>query len=350
MDTPFWTATFSREQGLISLLHKASGKELLNGAVRFVAMKDRPNAWGSDFSAIFNEPFAPLEILSPAEVGAFIGAETREGPGVRVITDGAVWVTVECLSGWAHTRASLRFTLYADLPHIDLNTTLYMNARAKMLKLQFPFTAWTCRPSAEIPYGVAQYPADASEYPFSRWVRLDSHHLNVGVANNGLNGFDVNADGKLNLSVARGAIHGSPLETDADPNKSYTFMDQEQISTKFRIVAGTDRAETARALVAAAQELNHPLEKFFAYYAPTRTSWCDRAVRAAAASRAVNGRARGAQESGNRRGIGDSLAGNRRRNRHRYDRSGRYRALRGGVHTLPDPHVQDQQRWRMAGM
>ncbi|MBN8634124.1 MAG: hypothetical protein J0M07_02285 [Anaerolineae bacterium] len=267
--TPFWTATFDRACGLVSLIHKASGKDLLNGAVRFVAMKDRPNAWGSDFSAVFNEPFAPLEILSPAEVGAFVGAESREGPGVRVITNGDVWVTVEWLSGWAHTRASLRFTLYADLPHIDLNTTLYMGARAKMLKLQFPFTAWNCRPSAEIPHGVAQYPADASEYPFSRWVRLDSHHLNVGIANNGLNGFDVNADGKLNLSVARGAIHGSPLETDADPNKSYTFMDQEQINTKFRIVAGEDRAETAGALVAAAQELNHPLEKFFAYFAPT---------------------------------------------------------------------------------
>ncbi|MBK8019939.1 MAG: hypothetical protein IPK19_00615 [Chloroflexi bacterium] len=269
VETPFWTAGFSRAHGLVSLVEKSSGCELLRDAVCFVAMHDRSNAWGSDFRVIFSEPFAPLEILSPAEVGAYAGAEGREGPAVRVVASGAAWTTVECLSGWAHTRASLRFTFYADLRHIDLNTTLFMGARAKMLKLQFPFDAPICRPSAEIPYGVAEYPADTGEYPFSRWVRLDAHPMTIGVANNGLNGFDASIDGKLNLSVARGVIHASPMEDAADPGKLYTYTDQGQINTRFRIVAGLNRAEIARALVAAALELNQPLERFFVYYPPT---------------------------------------------------------------------------------
>ncbi len=269
VDTPFWKASFSREQGLVSLIEKSSERELLRDAVRMVAMKDRPNAWGSDFNVVFSEPFAPFEILSSSEVGAFVGADGRNGPAVRVIASGAVWTTVECLSSAGHSRASLRFTFYADLPYIDMNTTLYMGERAKMVKLQFPFDAPICRPSAEIPYGVEQYPADGSEYPFNRWVRLDAHPITIGVANNGLNGFDVNPDGKLNLSVTRGAIHSSPMETPADPNKSYTFMDQGQINTRFRIVAGLDRKAIAQQLVAATQELNQPLERFFVYYPPT---------------------------------------------------------------------------------
>ncbi|MBE2267958.1 MAG: hypothetical protein IAE80_06975 [Anaerolinea sp.] len=269
LESPFWKATFSRTRGLVSLIEGTHQRELLRGAVGLVVMHDSPNAWGSDFRSIYSDPLVPMALLSPGEVGAFAGAEGKTGDAVRVISSDAVWTTVECLCGWQHTRASLRFTFYADLPHIDLNTTLYMGARAKMIKLQFPFTAWNAQPIAEIPYGIARYAADSAENPFSRWVRLDTHDFAFGVANNGLNGFDANLDGTLNLSVARGAIHSSPLETDADPAKSYTFTDQEQINTRFRLVAGADRAATARALVAAAHELNLPLERFFIYAPPT---------------------------------------------------------------------------------
>jgi alpha-mannosidase len=269
IDSPFWEARFSRSAGLVSLRDKASGRELLRGPVRFVAMHDSPHAWGTEHRAVYSEPFAPLEVLTPAEVGAFVGAEGREGQAVRVIAAGPAWVTVEVLSGWAHTRAALKFTFYADLTYIDLHTTLYMGARAKMLKLQFPFDAPISRPTAETPYGVARYPANSSEYPFARWVRLDAHPMTIGIANNGQHGFDASADGTLNLSAARGGVHVSWIEGQADPNKSYTFMDQAQIVTRFRLFAGEDRAQVARALVAAAGELNQPLERFFVYAPPT---------------------------------------------------------------------------------
>lgn len=269
VENDFWQARFDRARGLVSLVEKAGGRELLTEPIRFVAMRDTAHAWGTDFQAVYSEPYAPFEILTPGEVGAFVGAEGREGPAVRVIAAGSAWVSVECLSGWAHSRAAIRCTFFSDLPYVELNTTLYMGARGKMIKLQFPFLAPVCRPTAETPYGVAQYPPDTSEYPFQRWVRLDAHPLTIGVANSGLNGVDVSPDGRLNLSVARGAVHGSGIEGSADPTKSYTFMDQGQIKTRFRIVAGMDRGAVARALVAAALELNQPLERFFIYYPPT---------------------------------------------------------------------------------
>jgi hypothetical protein len=52
-------------------------------------------------------------------------------------------------------------------------------------------------------------------------------------------------------------------------DKYYTFMDQTQIDTKFRLVAGDDLADVHARLIDAALVLNQPLETFFAYYPPT---------------------------------------------------------------------------------
>lgn len=266
VETPFWSARFDRsEAALVELVEKKSGRSLLKGPLRFAAMRDHAHGWGGENNWVFNQLFAPLTALSPAEVGAFVGMEGHEGPALRVIASGAAWVTVECLTGWQHTRASIRHTFYAELPYIDLQTQLYMQARRKMLKLQFPFALRDVRAFCEIPYGVAEYPADATEYPYSRWIRLETPEITVGIANSGQNGFDVSADGILNLSVARGGTHCSWSETDVPTEKSYTFMDQTRIDTTFRLLAGAKRP-TSAALVLAAAELNQPFERFFVYH------------------------------------------------------------------------------------
>jgi alpha-mannosidase len=145
-----------------------------------------------------------------------------------------------------------------------------MQARRKMIKLVLPFDLPETRATVEIPYGSTERPADATEFPYARWIRLDSPQISVGVANNGQYGFDVSETGTLNLSVSRGAVHcsweGDPGTIPPDPAKAYTFMDQEQIDTRFRIVAGDNIHQK---LYAAALELNQPLERFFAYFPPT---------------------------------------------------------------------------------
>lgn len=266
VETPFWTARIDRSAGaLTSLIERASGREILRGPLRFMAMHDHAHAWGGENNWIYNVPCAPLTALTPDEVGAFSGMEGHQGEAVRVITRGAVWVTVECLVGWQHTRASIRLTFYADLPHVDIDTRLYMQARRKMLKLQFPLAVDDARAVNEVPYGLTDRPTDASEYPCARWVRLDSADgFAVGVANNGVNGFDASTDGVLNMSVSRGGTHCSWSETDVPLDKSYTFMDQTQIDTRFRVIAGMASA-LATSLPLAAAELNQPLERFFTY-------------------------------------------------------------------------------------
>jgi alpha-mannosidase len=232
-------------------------------------MEDVGHAWGDENRVVYNEPFGTFEALTPEDVGVFIGVPGQSAPSLRIIEAGAVSITVECLVKWEYSRASLRFTLYADLPYIDVDTRLYMQARRKMIKLGLPFNLPQTRAVVEVPYGAAERAADATEYPYARWIHLSSPQLEVGVANSGQNGFDVSADGTLNLSISRGAVHcsweGDPGSRPLDPLQSYTFMDQEQIDTRFRLLAG-EAIQTA--LYNAALELNQPLECFFAYHPP----------------------------------------------------------------------------------
>lgn len=267
--TPFWQAVFDRVDGaLTSLIDCANGQNVLTGPLRLMAMRDHAHAWGGENNWVFNEPVAAFKALSPLEVGEFVGMEGHTGPAVRVTAHGAVWLTVETLTGWQHTRASIKHTFYADLPYIDLHVRLYMQARRKMIKLQLPLALPEVQVINEVPHGAAARTADATEWPYARWLRLESPTLTVGVANNGQNGYDVSPDGVLNLSITRGGTHCSWSETDVDPTQSYTFMDQGQIDTRFRLLAGCNRETITAELIPAALELNQPLDGFFAYHTP----------------------------------------------------------------------------------
>lgn len=271
IENTWWEMRFSRREAApTSLLHRESGRNLLKASIGLWAMEDVGHAWGGENRVVYNRPVSPLLPLKPAQVGDFAGVEGQKAPPLRIIEAGQVSVTVEALVSWQHTRASIRYTLYADLPYIDVDIRLYMQARRKMIKLALPFDLPETRAAVEVPYGAAERPADSTEFPYTRWIRLDSPGISVGVANSGQNGFDVSADGLLNLSISRGGVHcsweGDPGGHPIDPTKPYTFMDQGQIDTRFRILAGSDIHET---LVAAALELNQPLERFFIYSPPS---------------------------------------------------------------------------------
>ena len=271
IETPFYRAHFDRdESALVSLTDTATTHELLSAPMRLFAMKDVSHGWGGETRVIFNEPFAPFAALTAAQVGDFVGMESALGPALRVIASGAAWVTVECLVGWQHTRAAIRHTFYADQAYVDIDVRLYMQARRKMIKLQIPFALANCHVRAEVPYSAADYPADATEYPYARWLRLENEEMRVGVANSGQNGFDVSADGVLNLSLSRGGTHCAWSETDVPTHKSYTFMDQTQLDTRFRLITSSAHAEDFdEQLISAALTLNQPLETFFSYFPPT---------------------------------------------------------------------------------
>lgn len=269
VESAIWKAVFSHEAGaLVQLTHSTAG-DLLRDPARLQAMRDVAHGWGGEDRAVFSEPVGAFRALTPSEVGDFTGMEGEEGPAVRVIAHGPAWVTIECLSIWQHTRASLRYTLYTDLPYVDLHIRLFMGARRKMLKMQFPFDVPDCKVVCEIPYGVTERDTDSTEQPYNRWLRVENDTVTVGIANDGQYGFDLSDDGLLNLSLSRGAVHSAWEEDGIPTHKAYTWMDQGQIDTRFRILSGEGVTE---ALPLAARTLNQPPDIFFSYSTPTPPS------------------------------------------------------------------------------
>ncbi len=296
-------ATFSHKSAaLVSLVEKSTERELLHGPVRFAAMRDTGDAWGGDSNADFNTTVGEFAPLTPAQVGAQWAGEMAEtGAPLRILPAAGellpagmsreLAVTIEGLTSWGQSKASIQFTLYADLPHIDINTRLHWQERRKMAKLVLPFDLPNPLVTCEVPYGIANRAADGSEHSQNRWLRLDEgdstpraieaqgaakavakkskpKKLAVGVANNGQYGFAVTPDGTVGLSVARGAVHTRWGDQAIEANEHHTFQDQGQIDTRFRIVIGQP-AEVTNTLMPAALELNQPFDVFAAFFPPT---------------------------------------------------------------------------------
>lgn len=295
----WWRATFDKAgAALVSLVEVASGRELLRGPVRLVAMRDTGDAWGGDNNADFNTPVGEFTALTPEQVGAqWAGEDGASGNALRVLPakeellmggGRPVSVTVEALTGWRHSQASIQITLYADLPWIDVNTRLHLQERRKMVKLVVPFKLTSPNVTCEVPYGIATRVADGSEHAQNRWVRLDEtldqptgkpkgrkktvlkpgEARSIVVANDGIYGFAATADGTLGLSIARGAVHTRWGDQPIEPDEHHTFIDQGQIDTRFRILIGEPDA-VSRGLWPAALELNQPLNAFAMFYPPT---------------------------------------------------------------------------------
>ena len=143
--------------------------------------------------------------------------------------------------------------------------------------------------TCEVPSGIATRTADGSEHSQNRWLRLDEgdtaarateaatkavakkakpKKLAVTVANNGQYGFAVTTDGTVGLSIARGAVHTRWGDQPIEANEHHTFLDQGQIDTRFRLLAGLT-ADVTAGLLPAALELNQPLDVYAAFYPPT---------------------------------------------------------------------------------
>ena len=264
-------AKFSRETGgLASLVDKRSGRDLLRGSVRPAAMKDTLDAWGGEANANFSTPLGEFAPLSPREVARWAGEDKTEVPALHVLFSGPVSVTIQSLVGWRRSRVCQQFTVYADLPQMEVNLRVHWQERRQCLKWVLPFRLKDSRAVCEVPFAAIERSTDGAENVGGRWVRLEEKagdRLAVGVANDGQYAFHARGDGELGLSLVRGAAHCRFDDLPARADEHHTYMDQGQHDFRFRVLWGKAPA-LAKALIPAAMELNLPLEPFFIYHQP----------------------------------------------------------------------------------
>ena len=200
--------------GYVTSLHdKQRGVEILAGdGAKPIVMRDESDTWSHGVFRFHDES------------GAFTG-ET-----VRLVEQGPVAATIRVTSQYGASHLIQDFTMYRELPRIDVHVTVDWRERFSVLKLQFPVNIQATHATYEIPYGHIQRPTNGEEEPGQAWLDLsgispdDGAAFGLSLLNDGKYSFDV--DGNLmSLTVLRSPIyaHHDPYAPDLD--QDYAFID-----------------------------------------------------------------------------------------------------------------------------
>ena len=261
VENRWFRLSLSKRTGWVeSLLDKANRQEVL-GKPGFVPLciDDPHDAWGTNVHE-FRNVAGKFRAASRKEMAAIYG---RAAPAVRVVESGPVRVVLESILTFGRSHAEVRYTAYADWPHLEVNLRIHWQERRRMLKLSLPLPLDDASATCEIPYGAIARDAEGSEHVQQRWVRVDGkakagRPYAVGLVNTGQYAFDLK-DSELRLNILRSAVfcHHPPAVVAGD--RAERFMDMGQHDVRLGLTFGKPTA-VARSTVEVAHVLNVPCE------------------------------------------------------------------------------------------
>jgi alpha-mannosidase len=197
-------ARLSRGGAVLSLIHKATGREALAGdANRFVLFDDRP----TEYEAWDIDPFA-LET----------GRETAMADSCVVVSEGPLRAEVRFERKLGRSsRMAQTVRLDAGAAHIAFDTEIDWRERRTLLKVVFPVAAKAPRATYETMFGAVERPTHAStdadlaqyEVPGHRWADLSEPNFGVSLLSDSRYGYSV-FDGTMSLSLLRGTTSPDP--------------------------------------------------------------------------------------------------------------------------------------------
>ncbi|HOU13498.1 MAG TPA: glycoside hydrolase family 38 C-terminal domain-containing protein [Anaerolineae bacterium] len=250
--------TFDPATGfLVSLYDKDAALEVLAGpAARPVVLADTSDTWSH---AVFR--FDQI-------CGEFTA--TR----MRVIEQGPVKAVLRVESAWGQSRLAQDFTLYRELPRVDVHVTVDWHEQFKVLKLRFPVNVSAAQATHAIPYGHIARPATGDEEPIQDWVDVSGAAQNdarygLSLLNDGKYSVDV-AGSNIGLTVLRSPIYAHHIPAEPHPERDYEFIDQGEQRFTYSLFphrGSWEEAGTTRQAV----ELNQPPFALIATGRPTGT-------------------------------------------------------------------------------
>ena len=197
-------AELDADGSLISLIHRATGREALSGpGNRIVLYDDRP----TDFEAWDIDPFA-LETARDA----------APATGGKIINAGPLRAEVrfERALGLA-SRMTQTVRLDAGADRLEFHTVLDWRDRRTLVKAVFPIAARAVDATYETMFGAVQRPTHANtdadlaryEVPGHRWADLAEPGFGVSLLSDSRYGFSVFGD-QMALSLVRGTLSPDP--------------------------------------------------------------------------------------------------------------------------------------------
>jgi len=197
-------ALLSRDGAVLSLIHKASGREALAGAAnRFVLFDDRP----TEYEAWDIDPFA-LET----------GRETQAAERCEIVARGPLRGEVTFERRICKASAMVQTVrLDAGSGQLEFDTTIDWAERRTLLKAVFPLAAKAPRAAYETMYGTVERPTHAStdadlaqyEVPGHRWADLSEPGFGISLLSDARYGY-ATFDNVMSLSLLRGTMSPDP--------------------------------------------------------------------------------------------------------------------------------------------
>ena len=185
----------------------------LDDAAKPVVIDDPSDTWSHDVIR-FNR-----------ETGVFVARS------VRLVEHGPVKSVIRVRSEYGASSLIQDFTMYREIPQIDVHVTVEWHEQLKVLKLQFPLNIDSAKATYEIPYGHIQRPVNGEEEPGQSWIDVSGVARDAGVSyglsllNDGKYSFDVNGN-VMSLTVLRSPIYAHHDPLIPAPDRDYAFIDQ----------------------------------------------------------------------------------------------------------------------------
>lgn len=187
LENDWFVLELDRENGRIqSLFDKRTGRmALIPGGNRALVVDDRAADTWSHGITVFDQV-----------IGEFSQGD------LTMVDRGELAATVRAVSRYGKSTLVQEFTLYRDLPDIDVRVRLDWQEEDALLKLSFDAGLADARAAYEIPFGYIEKPANAEEEPALQWAAVMGEDGALGVATDAKYSFSV-SQSQLRMTAVR---------------------------------------------------------------------------------------------------------------------------------------------------
>ncbi|MBB3393594.1 glycoside hydrolase family 38 C-terminal domain-containing protein [Rhizobium sp. BK060] len=213
--------TLAKNGSIASLVHKATGREALEGGGNrlFVYPVDKPRNWDAwDVEEDYAQRAEEITALDSLEV----------------IENGPHRVAIRIVRTWRHSRITQVLSLGANARRLDIETELDWHDRRAFLRTETSVAVRNGRATCECAYGVVERPTHSNtswdaamfEAPAHRFADLSEPGFGVAILNDAKYGHSVRGN-VLGLSLLRSPIYPDPLADEGVQTFTYALMPHE---------------------------------------------------------------------------------------------------------------------------
>ncbi|OWV81720.1 alpha-mannosidase [Rhizobium sp. R634] len=207
-----------RDGAVASLVHKASGREAVDGSANqlWVYPADKPRNWDAwDIDADYAEKAVRLEAPE----------------SISLVENGPHRAAIRVVHRYRNSSVTQTYVLTANAKRLDIETTIDWHDRRTLLRTLNPVDVRSRKASFECAFGVVERATHTNtsweqamfEAVAHRFVDISEPGFGVALLNNAKYGHSARGN-VIGMSLVRGAIYPDPLADEGEQSFTYALM------------------------------------------------------------------------------------------------------------------------------